>query len=150
MHSRRYRIVFLLPLLMLLGVAPCTMAQTTPVAEMPEQPMLPMLGIPPSVEGSAPAAAASAASVKVYAAGALASTGYAVIRRVSATHWLTAITVRTYGTEEVARQALLDTAAREGGDGVMNLQCLRSAGPGSGALLRGYYCYGNIIKLKQP
>ena len=146
MHSRRYRIVFLLPLLMLLGVAPCTMAQTTPVAEMPEQPMLPMLGIPPSVGDGA--AAASAASVKVYAAGALASTGYAVIRRVSATHWLTAITVRTYGTEEAARQALLDTAEREGGDGVMNLQCLRSAGPGSGALLRGYYCYGNIIKLK--
>lgn len=149
MHSLRYRIFFLLPLLMVLtGVLPNALAQAPAASVIVEHPSLPMLGIPPDLEGSTLGVAMSAPPAKVYDAGALAPAGYAILRRVSAASWLSAITVRTYGTEQAARQALLDTAAREGGDGVMHMQCLRSAGPGGGALLRGYYCYGNIIKLK--
>ena len=101
--------------------------------------------MPPKVDASP---AQSANGVRELDAGAVSSTGYTLLRRVHAVSWMTALFLIPSSTEEGARKALLDAAAREGGDAVMNMQCLRSAGPGSGAWWRGYYCYGNIVKLK--
>lgn len=91
----------------------------------------------------------AASKVVEYPAGALAPAQYRVIARVPASHWLTAITPRTFADQSTARAALLNEAARRGGDGVVNVTCLRAGGVGSGALLPGHYCFGSVIKLVQ-
>ena len=100
--------------------------------------------------GSLPASFAqepAATTVTEYAAGALAPADYRVISRISASNWLTALTPRTFADQPAARAALLNEAARRGGDGVTNVHCLRAGGVGEGALLPGHYCYGSVIKL---
>ncbi len=142
-----HRNFLVLPLMM--ALLPAAYAQNDPIAIVPDMPAQRWGGSTRDVAGTSPAApSAVVAPAKAYEAGAIAPNSYRVIRRVEATNWLSAITVRTYGSEDAAKQALLATATHEGGDGVMHIQCLRSAGPGSGALLWGHYCYGNIIKLK--
>jgi nitrogenase subunit NifH len=56
--------------------------------------------------------------------------------------------VPAHADKETARRALLDEAARIGGEGVVNLHCIESTGPGAGVTLGGHYCYGNVIKLR--
>ena len=73
---------------------------------------------------------------------------YTVIDRISVARWSSAFNVPAYADQASARRALLNEAARIGGDGVVNLACIQSAGPGAGVALGGYYCYGNVIKLK--
>jgi hypothetical protein len=84
--------------------------------------------------------------VKAYEPGALAPADYTVIDRLWVSRRQTAFDVRRHGDLESAQQALLAEAARVGGDGVVNMHCVQSAG----VIERrsGHYCYGNVIKLK--
>ena len=92
-----------------------------PAAAMPQGPSLSLLGMPPKVD-VLPVQTTGARELE---AGAVSPAGYTILRRVHAANWMTALFLMPYSTEEAAKQALLDTAAREGGDGVMNMQCLR-------------------------
>lgn len=87
-----------------------------------------------------------AAPITEYAAGALAPADYRVISHIPASQWLTALTPRTFADQPAARAALLNEAARRGGDGVINVHCLRAGGVGAGTLLPGHYCQGSVIK----
>ena len=88
------------------------------------------------------------APVTDYQAGTIAPSEYSVIDRIPVAHWRSAFYVPAYANQASARRALLDEAARRGGDGVVNLHCIESAGFGAGVALGGHYCYGNVIKLK--
>ena len=88
------------------------------------------------------------ASVREFEAGTIAPGAYTVIDRIPVAHWRSAFNAPAYANQESARRALLDDAARRGGDGVVNLHCIESTGPGAGVALGGHYCYGNVIKLK--
>lgn len=111
---------------------------------------LPALAADASVEPPAEVLGnvATKAQVKDYEAGTIAPGAYTVIDRISVARWRSAFDVPAYADQASARRALLNEAARIGGDGVVNLHCIESAGPGAGVALGGHYCYGNVIKLK--
>jgi len=88
------------------------------------------------------------APIMDYEPGTIAPGEYTVIDRLWVARWRSAFDVPAYDNEDSARRALLDAAADRGGDGVVNLYCLASAGIGAGVTLGGHYCYGNVIKLK--
>ena len=71
-----------------------------------------------------------------------------MIDRIPVGRWRSAFYVLAYAKQESARRALLDEAARIGGDGVVNLYCVESFGVGAVVTLGGHYCYGNVITLK--
>jgi hypothetical protein len=99
-----------------------------------------------SLASAADAPLNDAKVVKAYEPGALAPADYAVIDRLWVSRRQSAFDVHRYRDVESAQQALLAEAARLGGDGVVNMHCMQSAG----VVERwgGYYCYGNVIKLK--
>jgi hypothetical protein len=96
--------------------------------------------------GAAKAPVTEARVVKVYEPGTLAPTDYAVIDHLWVSRWRTAFDVPRHRDQASAQQALLNEAARMGGDGVVNMHCLQSAV----VLVRWgqHYCYGNVIRLK--
>ena len=107
-----------------------------------------LLAGPPLVPLALAADAPGRPPVREYEPGTIAPGEYTVIDRLSIAHWRSAFTIPAYANQESARRALLEEAARRGGDGVVNLHCIASAGFGAGVALGGHYCYGNVIKLK--
>ena len=100
--------------------------------------------LPDAVPKKAPATAR--APIKVYEPGALAPSAYTVIDRVWVSSWRSVFDVPRYPDAESAIRAFLNDAERMGGDGVVNMHCLQSAGVV--ARRGGHYCYGSVIKLK--
>jgi hypothetical protein len=90
--------------------------------------------------------AVSKTPIKVYEPGALAPSAYTVIDRLWVSKWRTAFDVPRYPDAESAIRAFLNDAERMGGDGVVNMHCMQSAGVV--ARWGGHYCYGSVIKLK--
>ncbi len=86
------------------------------------------------------------APIKVYEPGTLAPGAYTVIDRLWVSGWRTVFDVPRYPDAESAVRALLHEAERMGGDGVVNMHCMQSAGVVS--RWGGHYCYGSVIKLK--
>jgi hypothetical protein len=96
----------------------------------------------------APARESGRAAAVEFEPGTIAPSEYVVIERLPVGRWSSAVYVPTYANAESARSALLETAGRIGGDGVVNLYCLASTAPGAGLIFGGHYCYGNVVKLK--
>ena len=71
---------------------------------------------------------------------------YTVMKRIWVESWRSAFWIPGERDEAAAQQALLSEAARLNADGVITLKCLDQTD--SLFKRRGYYCYGNAIKLK--
>jgi hypothetical protein len=86
-------------------------------------------------------------SVPVYDSTEIAFDRYTVIKRLWVDSWKSAMWIRGYRDEPSAKRALLDEAKALGADAVVNLYCLGQ----TDAVLkpRGYYCYGNAVRLKK-
>jgi hypothetical protein len=97
---------------------------------------------------SASALAQTAVSdpVPVYDSTQIALSHYTVIRRLWVEGWRSAFWIPGYRDEAGAKRALLNEAASLGADGVINLHCLGQTDAVFNP--KGYYCYGNAIKLK--
>ena len=107
------------------------------------------LALPAMVQAQEPAPVAASvdmAPVKLYAPGAISPSRYTVIDRLWVARWRTAFNVPSEADAANATRALLDEAARAGGDGVVNLHCVADNATGGEAA--DHYCYGNVIKLK--
>ena len=99
--------------------------------------------------------AVQAADVKDYAVGELSPGEYTVMDRLWVARRGSAIEVPRHADQASAKRALLDEAARIGGDGVVNLHCGESAVVSarlatieSKVFGGSHYCYGSVIKLK--
>ena len=81
-----------------------------------------------------------------YDATQLALDRYTVVKRLGVQSWRSAFYIPGYPDEPSARRAALTEAAQAHADGVINVHCLGQ----TDALFRprGYYCYGNAIRLK--
>jgi hypothetical protein len=105
------------------------------------------VSLPVNAAETAPApSVARKAPIKVYEPGALAPGAYTVIDRLWASNWRSVFDVPRYPDAESAIRAFLNEAERLGGDGVVNMHCMQSAGVVS--RWGGHYCYGSVIKLK--
>ena len=92
--------------------------------------------------------ASTTTTIIVYPPGTIAPGDYTVIDRAWVSRKRTAFDMPRHRDVEAAQNALLQEAARLGGDGVVNMHCMHSTGVI--AAWGGYYCYGNVIKLKAP
>ena len=97
--------------------------------------------------GSAASLAQTADPVPVYDSTQIALDHYTVIKRLWVEGWRSAFWIPGYRDEAGAKRALLNEAANLGADAVVNLHCLGR----TDALFnpKGYYCYGNAIKLRK-
>lgn len=71
---------------------------------------------------------------------------YTVMKRIWVEGWRSAFWIPGHRDEAGAQHALLSEAGRLGADGVINMKCLDQTD--SLFKRRGYYCYGNAIRLK--
>jgi hypothetical protein len=99
--------------------------------------------------------AVQAAEIKDYAVGELSPGEYTVVDRLWVARRGSAIEAPRHADQASAKRALLDEAARIGGDGVVNLHCMESvvvsarlATIESKVFGGSHYCYGSVIKLK--
>ncbi len=83
------------------------------------------------------------AAVTLYDATQISYDRYRIVKRLWVDSWRTAFGVPHQATREAAVQDLVRAAESLGADGLVNVHCL-----GGTESLRGYYCYGNAIKLK--
>ena len=97
--------------------------------------------------GTAVAASGSTPAVTVYDGTQLALGSYVVVERIGVQSWLSAFGIPGHATEDAARSAVLNQAARTGADGVINLKCMSQ----TDRLFKsaGYYCYANAIRVKK-
>ena len=84
------------------------------------------------------------APIRVFDAGELTLSSYAVVKRLWTGSWRASFWTPAYTEVEAAIAALTTEAAGLGADAVVNLHCLND----SGGLFPGYTCYGLAIKLK--
>jgi hypothetical protein len=96
--------------------------------------------------GFCAAAVAAPATVTVYDSTQLALDSYIVVERIGVGSWRSAFGIPGHASEDAARSAVLDRAARAGADGIINLKCMSQ----TDGLFKsaGYYCYANAIRLK--
>jgi uncharacterized protein YbjQ (UPF0145 family) len=90
--------------------------------------------------GAAPALAAGTAPARVFDAGELPPSRYAVVERLWTGTWQASFRVPTHADSGAAVAALTQRASALGADGVVNLHCHHDRG--------AYYCYGLAVKLK--
>lgn len=89
------------------------------------------------------------APLKVYTPGELPLARYTVLKRLWVETPESAFYIRTHADSGAAIAALVGEATRIGADGVVNLHCLNGGQFTMQSLQqRGWYCYGNAIKLK--
>lgn len=105
-----------------------------------------ILAAVPLVLAAGLASAAESGSVPVYDATQVALDRYVVVKRIGVEGWRSALGIPGHRDLAAAQQAVVAEAARVGAEAVTNLVCFDKT---DGIINpRGYYCYGNAIRLK--
>lgn len=86
--------------------------------------------------------AAAQAALPMYGATQLAAADYRIVKRIWSDHWRTGFDVPRDATREAALERLLHAVEEAGADAVVNAYCLKADTPP-----RGYFCYGNAVRL---
>ncbi len=86
--------------------------------------------------------AAAQAALPMYGATQVAAADYRIVKRIWSDNWRTAFDVPRDTTREAALERLLYAAEEAGADAVVNAYCVKADTPP-----RGYFCYGNAVRL---